>query len=469
MNAFVQHTTNTGLTENGCRTNLSSLNACVDLFFSGATTKEMPKDFIKKALKEDRTSALKICFYLRDVRDGQGKRDVLRGLIEVLLDSKDYKTLAGIMPYFPEIGRWKDVFEYASKYKNESLDVMVDMIKNITPDRFALMCKWMPRKGDNAKAIRNALQLDPKTYRKFVVSGTNVVEQLMCAKEWDKIDFNKLPSVAAKIYQNAFKKHCSTYQKYLDSLEKGEAKINASVLYPHDIVTNIRKSIGSRQALEAQWKALPDYMQNSEFMNIFPIIDTSGSMSSIAYGNTTCLDVAAGLGIYFAEHNRGAFKDVWCNFSTVPKIYKLKGNTLYDKIQNLDYSNWSGTTDLEAVFNLILSVSTENNVPVEDMPKIILIVSDMEFNSCARGSSAFRMIEKKYKAAGYEIPVIVFWNVQSRGRNVPVTSNQKNVVLIGGYSPSTAKTLLEGKLDEISPIEFMKKVITERYKYLEGI
>lgn len=471
MNKFVEAMTNETQTENGAVAFKSSMNKNVDLFFAGAvkTSVDEVKNLITKAFSENRLLALKVAFYLRDAREGQGKRDVIRALIKVLA-REDSTTLTKILPFIPMIGRWKDVFEDMSIYNAEQLLMIEEMIQvgAQDPSTVQLMAKWMPRKGQNAVILTKLLGLSPKVYRRFVVDNSNTVEQLMCAKQWNDIDFEKVPSVASKIYQKAFMRNSETYQSYVNSLVKGEAKVNASVLYPHDIVSAVLHDRGNMSVLDAQWKVLPDYMSGAEHYNVLPVIDTSGSMCSIAYGNTTCMDVSVGLGVYLSQRNRGAFKDMWCNFDSTPTFYTLKSGTIEQVVKGLDYSNWGGSTNLNAVFDKLLNTALQNNVPSEDMPKIILIISDMEFNLCGRLSN-YEKIKVQYRESGYECPAIVFWNVQSRNNTTPVRFNEKGVALIGGYSPVIMQQILKGGLKDLTPEGIMLQTVSDKYNYLNGL
>lgn len=471
MNKFIEAMTNETQTENGAVAFKSSMNKNVDLFFAGAvkTSVDEVKNLITKAFQENRLLATKVAFYLRDAREGQGKRDVVRALIQVL-SREDSSVLTKILPFIPMIGRWKDVFENMKLFNQEQLAMIKKMIEVGTqdPSTVQLMAKWMPRKGENAVILTKLLGLSPKEYRQFVVSNSNTVEQLMCAKQWDEIDFEKVPSVASKIYQKAFMRNAESYQAYVNSLVKGEAKVNASTLFPHDIVSAVMKRNGNMSVLDAQWKALPDYMEGAEQYNVLPVIDTSGSMTSPAYGNVTCMDISAGLGVYLAQHNRGAFKDMWCNFNDNPTFYTLKSGTIENVVRGLDYNNWGGSTNLNKVFDKLLSTALQNKVPAEDMPRVILIVSDMEFNSCGRLSN-YEKIKLQYKNSGYECPAIVFWNVSSRNGTTPVRFDEQGVALVGGYSPVIMQQILKGGLEELTPEGMMLRTVADKYNYLNGL
>jgi hypothetical protein len=307
--------------------------------------------------------------------------------------------------------------------------------------------------------------MSPKTYRKTLVSLTSVVETPMCAKEWTSIKYDKLPSVASARYQKAFGRNDSEgYSKYVQSLVKGEAKINAGAVYPYDVLKSI--SFGNKEVAQEQWNALPNFMEGSDGM-VLPIVDVSGSMTTSVGQNKNldCMTVAISLGLYISERNEGPFKDAFITFSESPTLEVVKGG-LVDRLTQMKNSHWGYNTDLEAVFDLILDHSVKFKVKQEGMPTKILILSDMEFDradeSYAGNPTAQEMIEAKYKSAGYEMPSVVYWNLASRGANVPVAFDKTGTALISGFSPSILKSVLKGTIS--SPQQIMDEtILTDRY------
>jgi hypothetical protein len=333
----------------------------------------------------------------------------------------------------------------------------------------------MPRKGQNAEKLRNFMGMSPKQYRKTLVNLTNVVETKMCAKEWDSIEFGKLPSLASARYQKAFGRNAyEAYSAYIQALVKGEAKINAGAVYPYDITKTINR--GNSTVANEQWKALPNWMESSTEM-LLPVVDVSGSMSTSAGGNknVTCMDVAISLGLYISERNEGPFKDAFITFSADPKLQVLSGN-LTDRFRQLQKADWGMNTDLQKVFKLILDQAKKHNLDQVEMPTKILILSDMEFDEATHASrgwygnkevsdwnpTAQQMISQMYADAGYEMPQIVYWNIQSRGSNVPVRFNETGTALVSGFSPAIMTSLIAGKI--VSPEQIMDQTImSERY------
>jgi hypothetical protein len=249
-------------------------------------------------------------------------------------------------------------------------------------------------------------------------------------------------------------------------LKSGESKVNASAVYPYDVV-KILQNRGDIQVAEQMWQSLPDFM-NGSTSRILPLVDTSGSMSSRVSQNstTTCLDISLSLGIYISQRNIGPFKDAFITFSTNPTLQILKGS-LFERYNQLKKAQWSMSTNLEAAFGLILDSAVRHQISQDEMPQTLLILSDMEFDAATRSyreqnPTAFSMIEQRYSSAGYKMPQIVFWNLQSRRDNVPVRSNQIGAALVSGFSPSIMKSLLGGEV--FTPVSIMNKTIdSERY------
>jgi hypothetical protein len=338
----------------------------------------------------------------------------------------------------------------------------------------------MPRKGPAAAKLRTFLEMSPKQYRKTLVELTHVVETQMCANEWENIDFGKLPSVASARYQKAFwKRNEEGYKSYIASLQKGEAKINAGAVYPYDVTKSLQR--GNADVAIEQWKALPNYMEGSDD-RILPVVDVSGSMQASAGGNknVSCMDVSISLGLYISERNAGAFKDAFITFSAEPKLQILKGN-LRDRFAQLQKADWGYNTNLVKVFDLILDQAVKNSVPESEMPTKILVLSDMEFDKATEtvsgwekthiatkwDATAQEMIEQKYAAAGYKVPAIVYWNIQSRGNNIPVAFDKIGTALISGFSPSILKSIVKGEIT--SPQGIMDEtILSSRYEEIQA-
>lgn len=459
-----------GVTLNGAVTNVSSLDKNLDLFFLiGASRGNTLMPLFKQAYKENPELASRILLWARDVRGGAGERQMFRDLLSDLI-KVDTVLAERILVKIPEIGRWDDVFVYF----NTSLEhEAIRLIAEALLDKNALCAKWMPRqtnvkKSDyRAKKIRDYLKMSPAQYRKLLSSTTDVVEQKMCAKQFDMIDFGQVPSIASSRYRNAFSRNApEKYSQYLERVQGGQNKINAGAIYPCDIIRHAR--VGGSTTADLQWKALPNYLEGIDERMIV-VADTSGSMMHNHPGksNISPIDVAISLALYCAERINGVFKDCFITFSENPNVHKIVGNTLIEKINNISSVGWGFSTEINKVFDLLINTAVQYSIPENQMPTKIVIVSDMEFSYCVKEStniSAYDYIVDKYKANGYSVPDVIFWNVNGRMGNVPVSKDSSGVALVSGYSP----TLLESVLGclKFDPMSVMLEVLNKpRYDF----
>lgn len=446
-------------TENGMKAFVSTNDAVVDLFYHiGASRGKDILPLFNQAFNTDPELATRVALWARDVRGGAGERQLFRNILSYL-EENDRETTIRVLNKVPELGRWDDLLVLKQDYaKNYAYQLIGAALRA----RNGLAAKWMPRQGEQAVELRKFFNFTPKRWRKTLVSMSNTVEQQMCAQDWNSINFDHVPSVAASRYQKAFKKRATeAYAQYVAGLKTGERKINASAVYPYDITKALK--FGDQNVALAQWEALPNFIEDANWL---PIVDVSGSMSGHRIGdNLSALDVAVGLGLYFADKNTGDFKDVFCEFSTRAKLQVLHGN-LIAKYNALNDMNWDMSTDLHAAFNEILNHAVRNRIPERDMPKGVLILSDMQFNQCVKfDDSAFEMIRRKYSNAGHKVPKVVFWNLASRNTdNAPVTYDQRGVALVSGFSPAIFKSIASGK--SFTPRDIMMETIgKDRYDF----
>jgi hypothetical protein len=457
---FQAMNTQTTTTENGMPTLQTSLHDCVDLFFKvGASRGKDITGLFSKAFVSDSEIAARIALWARDVRGGAGERQLFRDMVNYMV-SKDLATAEKVLAKIPEVGRWDDVLIlFGTKLENQALRLIATALK----DGNGLCAKWMPRKGDQAKKLRAYLKMSPKEYRKLLVGLTNVVESKMCAKEWDSIEFGKLPSLASARYQKAFDRNAPVaYGAYKDALESGEAKINAGAVYPYDVIKSLK--MGDQKVANAQWAALPDYVAgNTE--NYLCLVDVSSSMDCSASGNSmTCMDIAISLGLYLSERSRGVFCDQFITFDSNPQLFSLKGS-LSDRYRQMKGSPWGGSTNLEKAFKLILDSAVKHKVAESEMPTSLIVLSDMQFNQCqgyGNEFSSYAMIDRMYADAGYKRPKIVYWNLRD-SNGVPVTFDQAGTALVSGASPAIVKNVLAGK--SCDPVSIMlEAIMVDRYQ-----
>ena len=398
---------------------------------------------------------------------GQGERRVFRIGLQVLSEYYPEETKK-LLELIPEYGRWDDILYLENTdIKNFILTKLRADYESETP---SLLAKWLPSENASskktkvtAKALRKYLGFGSKKYRKLLSglrNDLNLVESKMSSKQWNTINYSGVPSKANLKYKDAFAKHDAVrYSKYLESVEKGEAKINTSTIFPYEIVNKARGK--NNKTLEMLWKNLPNYVREDDKGIV--VADVSASMSGMP------MDVSVSLAMYFAERNKGPFANKFITFSGRPELQEVSGATLNQKIRNLERAHWEMNTNLQAVFDLILNTAKQNNVSQKDLPNTIYIVSDMEFDEASSGwgekdKTNFEVIKQKYSEAGYEMPVLVFWNVDSRQKNVPVKQNKNGVILVSGCSPSIFKMVME----KTTPYKFMINILNSpRYKLID--
>lgn len=475
MSTFVDAVVNQDArTTNGMKARKSTANAVVDLFYNaGASRGKNIVPAFAAAMAENRELALRVAAWLRDVRGGAGERESFRSIMRYL-EKNDVEAAKAILTKVPELGRWDDIFVFESDVmKSAAFTMLGDALRA----KNGLAAKWTPRQGKLAAEIRQYFGMSPKFYRKSLVEMTKVVETQMCAKEWDSINFSHVPSVAASRYKKAFNRNTPSYAAYVASLVKGdnpEVKVNAGAVYPYDVLKGriggyMKFDKTESDLIQKQWEALPNFVGDA---NILPLVDVSGSMSCPAGGHgsksgVTCMEVAVSLGLYLADKNEGKFKDTFLTFSDKPELLNLKGN-INQKIDQMVSSSWGMSTNLHKAFERILDVAVKGGVPQEEMPAMVLILSDMQFNACVRhDDSAMQMIARKYAEAGYTLPKVVFWNLNAAYGNAPVKFDTSGTALVSGFSPAVVKPLLAGDLETFTPESVMlKTIMDDRYKVL---
>ena len=467
---------NYGYTENGALTYKSTLNANLDLFSMGGACRSRSEEdimnLITKAWNEDNQLCMKILLYLRDIRGGMGEKRIYRTAINSLANDPSVNKEA-LVKATVEVGSWDDVF---SSLPLEIYGPYVKKVyqEHVKEDKYDLMEKWMPSIGGasnkQAEKLASYLGLTPRNYRKYLSrarASLKLVESNLCTKNYEEIDYEKLPSRAGYVYRKAFYRHDEErYKNYITAASEGKAKMNTSTLFPYDIVKPIIDNLTSWRreeeenfdSLEAMWKNLPPLdVKNGRAL---AVVDVSGSM----YGLPIC--VATSLGILFAQNNPEPFHNKIITFSAHPNFITFKDeDNLQQKLKTILKANWDMNTDLQAVFNLILKTAVEYNLPESEMPATLYIISDMEFDEACSSrytpKTNFEAIDEKYREAGYKRPTLVFWNVNSHQNNVPVKQDEKGTVLVSGCSPNVFKMALS---NEVNPIIFMNQTVnTERY------
>lgn len=485
------------VTENGMVGYNSTGNAYLDFLYKISSLRgcdvevletEFTKLFNSAMLNKTDSYLLRFFLYIRDPRNGLGERTVSRWLIKTLFrftrwENKE-ECFTFLLNKLYDYGRWDDLLyifcpSYSDKYNKyfvkvchslkETLDRDLELMKKGKP--ITLLAKWMPSintSSENTKSLAYSFikvtGMSEKKYRKTLSLLRNylkVTERQMSLNEWKEIDYEKVPSLANLRYKDAFLRHDEERRlEYLNTLSKGKAKINSSVNFPHDVVHKYSNAFDYDETIEQLWKNLKDI---PGLKDTLVVRDDSGSMTS-TIGNTkiTALEIATALGIYCAEHCNDAYKNKIISFSENPKYLDFSEYTsLHDKLVYLSKHCEVANTNIEKVFQLILNTAISNNLKQEDLPKQILIISDMEFDaSVDYTSNVFVNAQKEYEKYRYKLPKLIFWNINSRTKTIPITQNELGVYLLSGFSPNVLNILSYG-LD--NQFEALITLLDEKY------
>lgn len=470
-------------TENGALTNSHSGSFCLDLFFEAGAMRNVPEEEIAaavtRAFAEDQEKTMKIIFFARDARGGLGERRFFRVAVRALAEYAPEAVERNI-PYFAEYGRFDDLCVLlgtqcenaaVSEIKKQLDSDLEGMAKDET---ISLLAKWLPSVNASseetkktARSLAKKLGYSEKTYRQTLSKlrkYLDILENRLRIYDYT-FDYSEQPSCAMFKYRKAFIRNDNErYTDFLNNVNSGKETLNASVLYPYEVIRRCLKgSVSNADALslETFWKSLPEYGKSG---NSIAVIDGSGSMTGAYYGNVRPIDVALSLGIYFAQHNKGAFAGHFITFSTNPRLVEIKGRDIVEQARFCYSFNEVSNTNIEKVFDLILSTAVTNKVKQSELPEKIYIISDMEFDYCVEGGNnavLFNTMEEKFRKCGYKLPDIIFWNVNSHLGNFPVKMSQTGAALVSGCTPAIFDMAMSG---EISPEKIMEDIIQkERY------
>jgi hypothetical protein len=475
----IAHESNVAFTENMALSHATTESSVLDFFSkSGALrgntdTAEM---LFRRAYLEDSTLTLRALCYCRDIRGGQGERAIFRHLLCQILEEYGEAALKRILPYIPEYGRWDDLFCLLGKGIDNLIWGMI--AGDLKDDTDSLVAKWCPSENASSKvtrararALAKYMGLSMKDYRRLLSDRRKrlrLVETALTEKRYEDIRYSAVPSQAARIYKDAFCRHDGVrYSEYLENVAAGKEKINAGTIFPYEIVREVlanRADDPGQRTLEALWQNLPEYCTDPE--NSIAVVDTSGSMMS-GHGpkDVVPITVALSLGLYFAQRNKGRFGGYFITFSSRPQLVRIPDGSLWQVLQHMGRAGWEMNTDLQAVFDLILFTAQRNNVPDEELPRKIYIISDMQFDGCCRHRTNFQVIAAKYAQAGYTMPKLVFWNVRA-GEDQPVTRDEQGTYLVSGCSPSILKYAMN--CESVTPYSLMLEVLNSpRYSVVK--
>ena len=490
MLQFLKKEANHTHTENGAATHITTHSDCLDLFSTIGALRSCDEETIihrfVQAYCEDPNLALKTLFFARDIRGGLGERRVFRICLKWLAEYAPASARKNLS-YVAEFGRWDDLLPLLDTPCRQDVlsliktQLQADLATLDRDGQVSLLAKWLPSPNASndqtiryAKLIARSLGMQESQYRKTLVklrAQIRIIENNLRQKDYS-FDYAKQPGKAMHKYRQAFLRHDSArYLDFLNKVDRGEARLHADTLMPYELVAPylawnlythsnhsfMRPILPNEQAaLNAAWASLPAFDTHE---NALAVIDTSGSM--YYQGNPLPAAVALSLGLYFAEHNTGMFRNHFIEFSDQPQLIEIKGNTFADRLRYAASFCKIASTNLEAVFDLILRAAVRNRVPQAELPTTLYIISDMEFNSCVCNADAtnFENARAKFAAAGYRLPQVVFWNVQSRAKQQPVTMNEQGVALVSGCTPRLFRMLAN---KTFSPFSCMLEILSSK-------
>ncbi len=470
-------------TENGAPTHRSSGSDCLDFFaVCGALRHADENEIVRRFLRayaEDPDTAMKTLFYARDIRGGLGERRLFRCILRYLAYTKT-SSVRKNLPLIAEYGRFDDLLillgspceDELIRYLRAQLDA--DLAAMEAGDGCSLLAKWLPsvntssyKSRETAKKLCRLLGMREKEYRQTLAklrAHIDIVETRLCKKDYT-FDYGQVPAGALFKYREAlWRNDNERYSDYLLAVRQGRAKMNTGTLYPYQIVRSAMNEYDPDTicSLDTTWNALPDYCDGR---NAIAVIDGSGSMYCDYGTGMMPATVALSLGIYFAEHSKGRFKNRFITFSETPKFVKIKGSDIAEKVRYCMSFDEIANTNLYAVFRLILRAAVKHNIPQEELPELIYIISDMEFDEATYGSPEEATVHEKakklYEKYGYKLPQVVYWNVCARNEQVPVTMSESGTALVSGASPVLFRQMMEM---DLTPFSMMEKILgSERY------
>lgn len=484
-------------TLNGAKTHGSTGNACLDFFaVSGGMRYRRKSEQIRlfeQAYIETPDLAMKLLFHLRDIRGGMGERKLFRTLLRHVAFTWPESVRKNVS-YIPEFGRWDDVLVLLqTPAKNQAVELIrAQLAEDEAALRrrqageedahISLLAKWLPsdntsspRTRKTAMLLIQALEMKQKEYRRMLTAlraRIGLTERQLTRKQPEKINYEAVPAQAMLKYRSAFKRaDKERFSEYLNNVRKGEKQIHTLTLFPYEVLRPFFKGgywnkyeAAESQTLEQLWEHLPGAIGS---MNAISVVDTSGSMYC-SCGPLTPALISQAMGLYCAERCEGLFHNHLITFENRPHLVEIHGDTLRDKLKYIGNLDWGNSTNLEAVFDLILETAVNNRAKQTEMPQVLYIFSDMEFNSCMRNANrtVYENARELFNLYGYEMPAVVFHNVNSWQMQTPVTAATRGTALSSGASTFT----LEHKFDgNVTPMSHMLRVLnSERYAMIHA-
>lgn len=485
------------------------------LFFKSIRNLNIPSlyEYLREAAQESVVDTFLLVFHIRDCRGGKGERELGRRAFTWLFLNypKEFQKIAYLIP---EYGRWDDIIQlwpgplnltnlkfvcnnWCANVKNEEelgnlrtqqrylvnivgRQLVNDLARMEAGQPITICAKWAPtekdsldRKHNIVKTLCKIMNINSREYRQRYTTPMReylrVVERYMCDHKWEDIEYSKVPSCAMKRLKKAFEKHCpELFNEWKTKLSRGEVDVKAKQLFPHEIISTMRKDNSSDTVLEAQWKVLENQVKDlGALSDSICVCDVSGSMTAWCYGTSNMtsfvpIDVSVGLSLIISNAVQGPFHNHIITFSEKPQFHLVKNESIFNRCKSLLDAPWGGNTNFQAVFDLILTQAKRYQLNQKDMPKRLFIFSDMQFDKADRNTTNFKAIDQKYTQSGYKRPQIIFWNLDGSTSDFPVSVDNNNTAMVSGFSPSILKAILHGK--DFSPYTVMRETLDmDRY------
>ena len=393
---------------------------------------------------------------------GAGNRSGFREILGWLANH-DPKWLEANIGWIPLVGRWDDMRSlFNTPVEKAAVSLWTEALKN----KDVLAAKWADRSD---KPLRKRMRLPIGDFRRMLAKlrKDHIVEHKMCTRRWNEVNYESVPSVAMARYTKAFGRNDSErFEAYKESLIRGEAKINADVLFPHDCVRTVHN--GDRVIADAQFDAMPNFMEGTDEKAIV-IADTSGSMSTQVAGSVQAVDVSQGLALYCSAKipTDNPFHKKFIGFCSESRFNDWSNMSFSQAVKDHRiFDGAIGSTHIDSALNLILKTATFFKLDQRQMPTMLLIVSDMQFHSgtrydsgCTTQGTEVEQCLLEWDRAGYNRPKIVYWNTAGYGGQ-QATALHKNIALVSGFSTGVLKAILGG--EDFSPTAVMMRAL-EKY------
>lgn len=485
------------------------------LFFKSVRglTDDRLEEYLTRASKESLVDTFLIAFHIRDCRGGKGERELGRKCLRWL--SRHAQHFRAVIEFLAEYGRWDDYIlllrklaQPLGKKKGETKEIVSaatgpfagienaslaqnmirllagqlkkDLLAMTEGKPCSLAAKWAPtencsldRQYGVVTKIAKELKISVRNYRKTYLAPLRaylkVVERYMCNKSWDAIEYSAVPSCAMKRLKKAFARNDSQrFEEWKTKLQKGEVKVNAKQLFPHELVREVVKE-DDNVVSEAQWKVLVEETKKlGVFKKSLVVVDVSASMGRMSQSTFCPIHASVALGLIISECLEGPLRNQIITFHENPTFFAVQGSDLKRRIAHLTQAPWGGNTNFQKVFDLILTGARHHELKQEDMPEFLYILSDMQFDRAmgplgGESTTNYTAVKEKYAEAGYTPPQIIFWNLNGASDDFPCTVDDDGTAMISGFSTAILKSILT--LGKVDPYNAMRVTLdAERYQ-----